>query len=625
MLSNKKDLPKLLNKPSNRENIVSAVHAALTIEPTDISKAFIERRNDIDNLLENAGYVVIDAGDTANKHIDVACCIRHTNNVYSIQMKDDVLIDEQTKAGMFLHELGHIKYGHFTFNKYNYDTFARLYKENYAEYFKEKKDPIFYRGGIKETFPVKSGTYYMLANLAKDYEVNSRMFTRDEFIEARNLLTKSLIHHRVFQVLIEVEKQRNFADRLPANQAANLSANLYKKFRYMPMDKLTNALKTSLETIGPKGRRFINNDNMYIRSLLELLDPIIEGRGYTAGMHPSDRGFPEGLDWMQYMELLLQQQDVASCIDEAYRSLLIMSGINDQKDVIIGVNIHKMMEARRESANAPKKDDEDIAFPVLEAQEDKSPEEGGVFTQDAFPELNSSKKDDEDITFPMLEVQEDKSPEGRGMFTQDAFLEVNSSEEGPSKDILKLLKDNFLNTRSRLESDQLYYQNRRGSTGVIIPRRTHIERKIKTKLLVLIDVSGSIPVKAIQKILETLKYIIKNEGSQFDLRKSRAVFWTTKLVKDISLERTHEISIGGGTDISKGIDYIADKYLNSGDRLVIISDLYDVLEDWKRSIQNAHLSKKNAVVIELVDLLDVPPNVSVLGTVASIYKVNLVR
>jgi uncharacterized protein with von Willebrand factor type A (vWA) domain len=95
----------------------------------------------------------------------------------------------------------------------------------------------------------------------------------------------------------------------------------------------------------------------------------------------------------------------------------------------------------------------------------------------------------------------------------------------------------------------------------------------------IIDVSGSVNSDFVERVINS---IIDN-ASGVDLSKSHVIFCDTSVTSDeIMSKRTKKAYSGGGTDIAKGIKYVAEKgYCKKAeDMLFVVSDMQDTLSQW---------------------------------------------
>jgi hypothetical protein len=144
------------------------------------------------------------------------------------------------------------------------------------------------------------------------------------------------------------------------------------------------------------------------------------------------------------------------------------------------------------------------------------------------------------------------------------------------KGLVRILRErSFLLKRNRLHTDILYNINRNRFGDMLIPRRYRIENYNMNRLCILLDVSGSVPLTFVRRVIQT---ILRSHGA-FNKRLSRLVCWSDSLCSDTSLADITEISAGGGTLLGAGIEYCK-QYLNPGASFFIISDFQDDLNDW---------------------------------------------
>ena len=135
--------------------------------------------------------------------------------------------------------------------------------------------------------------------------------------------------------------------------------------------------------------------------------------------------------------------------------------------------------------------------------------------------------------------------------------------------------------KSNIQRDMMKLYNRGIVRSVIAPS---LSRKItistKPKLVFLIDVSGSMDTRLIDRILCTISRTLKkiNRDLRYDI-----ITWSDYLgehIKDIDPRKPHpRISCGGGTEMAKGMKYFKEHYGPEA-ILVLISDFCDSLDQW---------------------------------------------
>lgn len=149
------------------------------------------------------------------------------------------------------------------------------------------------------------------------------------------------------------------------------------------------------------------------------------------------------------------------------------------------------------------------------------------------------------------------------------------------KEVMQHVRSRVVKQDTRKDVMKLY--NKGVVRSVIAPT---VSRKVtisnEPKLVYLIDISGSMDTRLIDRILKTIsKSMAKlSRGLRYDI-----ITWSTELgehIKDIDPKKgVPKISSGGGTRMAKGIKYFKDHY-DSSATLIVISDFEDYLEEWNQ-------------------------------------------
>jgi hypothetical protein len=149
------------------------------------------------------------------------------------------------------------------------------------------------------------------------------------------------------------------------------------------------------------------------------------------------------------------------------------------------------------------------------------------------------------------------------------------------KEVIQHVRSRVVKQNTRKDVMKLY--NKGIVRSVIAPT---VSRKVtisnEPKLVYLIDISGSMDTRLIDRILKTIsKSMAKlSRGLRYDI-----ITWSTELgdhIKDIDPKKgVPKISSGGGTRMAKGIKYFKDHYDPSA-TLIVISDFEDYLEEWNQ-------------------------------------------
>lgn len=129
--------------------------------------------------------------------------------------------------------------------------------------------------------------------------------------------------------------------------------------------------------------------------------------------------------------------------------------------------------------------------------------------------------------------------------------------------------------------DMTYKYNRGILRGVISPSyRQKITITEDPKIVYIIDISGSMDTRLVDRVLRTISIKMKKvgRGLKYDI-----ITWSTSLgehIRDVDPRKPiPRISMGGGTRMAKAIDYFRDNYDQSA-VMILISDFEDYLEEW---------------------------------------------
>lgn len=187
------------------------------------------------------------------------------------------------------------------------------------------------------------------------------------------------------------------------------------------------------------------------------------------------------------------------------------------------------------------------------------------------------------------EAKEIHSSGGRGCSSSggaDGFRIVSNDGDLVDNAIDEVIKDHKAKvlkvTRTR---DVMWKYNRGINRSVISPtERSKVNYSTDPKLVFLIDISGSMDTRLIDRILKTiankLVHLGTGRGLKYDI-----ISWNTRLgehIKDINPKNPiTKIPYGGGTRIARGIEYFKENYTPKAS-LIIISDFEDYLEEWAR-------------------------------------------
>ncbi len=317
------------------------------------------------------------------------------------------------------------------------------------------------------------------------------------------------------------------------------------------------------------------NSKMYTRAEWAYMNGLVSTVTHNPdakGLWPEDFGFPIGLNWNEYLNLIL---------------------INPRRFI---KNLKTSFEQKNGTEQAPQNNtsiktsepegDEDTTQepqPVPQLYEDDTSEQNCIFTKEEIEKIKEIASDHCNSDF-------NESSQTMSGYTRsnDGVKGVDFDEYDDMNDLVRRLKRLLLVSQTvKNRRDPLYNYNRKKySTDIIIPRTVNNIIHRKATLYLLFDVSGSVNPRLVHSLLESFKSF----GKEF--KDTVTITWNTRLVSEGTLGEKTESNYGGGTFVAKGIFYVNQKYkLKNKDVLFVISDFCDNLEEWKMVLSTLHCKK----------------------------------
>lgn len=147
-----------------------------------------------------------------------------------------------------------------------------------------------------------------------------------------------------------------------------------------------------------------------------------------------------------------------------------------------------------------------------------------------------------------------------------------SEYDSLAKKIYNILisRNNILSKRDVMH----YYNRRKYNSNVCIPKTKQEIKHESSSMTVILDVSGSIDDSDILGFCNVFKKVANDLS-----KKCEIILWNTGMVGDYYSNQEIHAQGGGGTDIAKGIKYVANKKLTDS-ILFIVSDFQDDLDGW---------------------------------------------
>ena len=149
------------------------------------------------------------------------------------------------------------------------------------------------------------------------------------------------------------------------------------------------------------------------------------------------------------------------------------------------------------------------------------------------------------------------------------------------RDLVRILRERSrINQKRELKTDLLYYANRnKYGSALLIPRRSRVETPLSGKVVILLDVSGSVPVQLVRQVVAAISNAEGTFNAGQGKRQGRLIAWSDSLCSDVPLNELDSIQTGGGTLLANGIRY-CERYLDTESAFFIISDFQDDLAQW---------------------------------------------
>lgn len=426
-----------------------------------------------------------------------ACRSRNTTGVYEVYVSPNV--PYECREPLELHEFGHVIFTHMSLLENQRKILVQKIMSYWNRFEKHIED-----NALKTKEDIQKASKIIcdaILNIAMDYEVNSKLFTDDEW--------------KTFVEYIQWASIKAAADA-------------------------PNTTKEELEKI------------------IEWLDNKSEDKDLL--FHPcwpEDEGFPKGLDYRQYIDLMLMRPDNA--MDAIKKALGKTdsgsgdgngsgSGKGDHGGKISKSDLERILKEQNDANNEASNDAKEDA----EKQDDA---EQGTSSNAARDKLN----------------QGGWSPNGHSV--DKRIYDYKNSKALGRKILNEIINKQVLMCRQ----DNLYYYNRQKyNSNLLISKMKSEDLYRPGNIYLLVDCSCSIGSDVIEAIIGVVKNISKKCGPH-----SRIIWWDTALAGDYPLKELKGPTHCGGTAISHGIHYVSEKYLKrSNDKLIVLSDYEDSLHMW---------------------------------------------
>lgn len=500
---------------------------------------------------------------------------------------------DRTDFRILMHEYGHIYFGHLDGIHEELDSRICNVLENYREELIERINTscgIDFADKLLERVIDDPVINHSLHNIAMDMEVNSKVLSKEDIEEMEWDITSIL--PKTEEELLEYVKEKT------------TDPEKIKKIQER-LDQLKNEAK--IKFILPC-RYYLDKDkpfpdgltySEYLMLIVEHLDQFVKmmvsiaqgGNGDTSGISSEDvqnalgnsgqggqSGESEGSgdnqgggSGMAGLDNLMEQMGMGNNQGQKDKGNDDNSGSDQGK----GGSGDKVQQ------ECPYRGDRDMGTGGSGSGDGK--EDSDVLGGESHKDHRTEERDDADKKRELGEIRANGGVGCGSSGRPDATREVTETDQ-----IDMALDEVMLNYKSKvikvdMKKDNLYLYNRGINRTVIAPvirRKTTISRE--PTITFLIDISGSMDTKLVDRILNTIAKKMKKIGRGL---KYNIITWSTQLgehITDIDPRKgVPRISMGGGTRMARGIEFFKEHY-GPESVLIVISDFEDYLEEWKR-------------------------------------------
>lgn len=466
-----------------------------------------------------------------------------------------VFLPKSGKAAMkafALHEFGHIIFQHLRFEELRKKQVISHIEANWNKF----KPLIDFEGDdtAKQELETRSALVHQISNVAMDMEVNSRQFPNgDERTRAFAAMENFVLRNAIENVNTK-EDAKKITDWVKENKA----------------------------------------------------DP---NKHFATFVDPRDYGFPDGLDFMAYVELILQQPE--NFMNQQQNALdgdannqpqegdgqgqaqgqgqgngQGQGGSNDQGGDQNGQGQGDGQNNGNGNGNANGQNSKGKGSSGKKGKGVGGGARGKMKASDLkkiAQETDTKHVLDQASKGSVGNSSSSGNNDNTGIGDDDGYAYVRGKGDTVRgiQDFIK--KICVMEDKVGYRQDVLYNYNRgKHSGGVMIPKSMQHHAMRYGNIYALIDVSGSVSESAVVRIIKNLK-----ESKGVLGPKSKVIFWNTHYAGEYNLNSREEIKVpvGGGTSLGAGIYYINEKYIKRPeDKLFIVSDFEDYMEEWNTAL-----------------------------------------
>lgn len=533
-------------------------------------------KNFVDSTYSNFGNSILHIEKKFDAKDSLGYCFKYKSDskdffqVYKIVTAKTGI--DRTDFRVLMHEYGHIYLGHLDGIHEELDSRICNVLENYREELIEKINTscgIDFADKLLERVIDDPALNHSLHNIAMDMEVNSTILSKDDIEEMEQDLTS--VFPKDDEELLEYIK-----DHTNDEEA--------KKKIQDQLDKLRNETKVKL--ILPC-RYYLAEDEPfpddltypdYLILIIQHLDQFVKmmvsiaqgGNGDTSDISSDDvqSALGQGSDG--------QQGDGMSGFDDLLDKMGMGSGDGNDSSG------DKSDESKSSGSGKGEKEEKDSPY---KGTRDGSSGKKGEESDTDEKGKKDHRTDSRDEADKKRELGEIRSKGGLGCGSSggpDATRVVTQTDE-----IDMALDEVMLNYKSKVvkvdcKKENLYLYNRGINRSVITPIiKRRVTQSTEPTITYLIDISGSMDTRLVDRILNTIAKKMKKIGRGL---KYNIITWSTHLGEHIQnidpRKGVPRISTGGGTRMAQGIKYFRENYGPEA-VLIVISDFEDYLQEWQ--------------------------------------------
>ena len=490
------------------------------------------------NYMNNLVWISIFPNIRKNNPMAFATRSGGTSGAYEVFVNPEV--GEESEKPLQLHEFGHILFNHLSLQ----DKQREIQTNKVLTYWPKISKYIDLSDAIEKANgnvgKVQKEYAYKMAeamlNIVMDMEVNSKLFTEEEWKSMKYLTNIAFL---------------------------NVSTSDKTNISYEELEALNKHLDEHKDDL---------EEN-------PIANPI----------WPADYKFPLGLTYGEYLDLMLQDENLENSMQQMQKMMQQMKGQgqgqgqgqgdgNGQGQGQGKMSADDIDNLRNQFSDTnEEKSQDEIKEAEAQDKSDGGDQDGDSGSGSSNGENEGASEDGEFVSGGGQRGGNGWSPTGTSNDDPTKYIEGSKNPEVRDFITKKVFSQQILNTKS----NTMYNYNRRKHGNMIITKYTKEDVWRPGNIYMVVDCSGSIDSKAISDFISTTKDISKKCGP-----KSRIVWWDTRLEGDYRLTENEGPRGCGGTDIAGGIAYVRDKYeLQKNDKLFIISDFEDGLYQWNRELE----------------------------------------